>query len=58
MWGGPRASNKKDLFLVLRDILHEHGIVGQKMKHNFFLPLCKCLLFIDSNIKEYWIHAK
>lgn len=58
MWDGLRANNKEDLFLILRDILYQHGVLGQRMKHYFFLPLCQCLLFIDSNIKEHWIHAK
>lgn len=58
MWDGPRANNKKDFFLILRDVLYQHVVLGQKTKHDFFLPLCQCLLFIDSNIKEHWIHAK
>lgn len=39
MWDGRRANNKRDFFLILRDILYQHGVLGQKMKHDFFFYL-------------------
>lgn len=50
---------RNDFFVILWEMSQtEYPENKKNILANVFLPVCKCLLFIDSNIKEYWIHAK